>query len=219
MKIVIAGGGKVGAYVAKLMLEAGNAVTVIENRERHSAILRKEIPAECVIDGNGAEPAVLEKAGILTADVVAAVTGSDETNLVISTICKFEYGVPKIIARVNNPKNEWLYNNEMGVDIKVSQASLISHIIADQIDLHNMITLLRLNRGDNSIINATVNKGSKADGKTLKELALPAHTVVIAIERDDTSYVARGDTRLSGGDHILAYTSVGEEEEFHKLIR
>ncbi|MGL5435842.1 MAG: potassium channel family protein [Lachnospiraceae bacterium] len=219
MKIVIVGGGKDGACVARLMLEAGNSVTVIENSERRSAILRKEIPRECVIDGNGAEPPVLEKAGILTADVVVAVTGTDEANLVISKIAKFEYGVPKIIARVSNPKNEWLYNAKMGVDIKVSQASQISQIITDQIDLYNMITQLRLNRGDNAIINATVNKGSKADGKTLKELALPDHMVVIAIERDDTSYVVRRDTRLSGGDHILAYTNVGEEEEFHKLIR
>lgn len=218
MKIIIVGGGKVGAYVARLMLEAGNEVRVIEYREDQLAALKKDLPEDAIYNGNGAEPLFLESVGIMNADVVAAVTGADETNLVVATIAKYEYGVPKVIARVNNPRNEWLYNMEMGVDVKVSQASLISHIIADQVDLRNMVTLFRLNRGNNAIINATVNHGSQADGKTLKELALPDHTVVIAVEHEDTALVARGDTKITAGDHILAYTSVEEEEEFHKLL-
>lgn len=219
MKIIIVGGGEVGAYVAKLMLEAKNEVRIIEYREGPLSVLKKELPGECVLVGNGAEPAMLEEAGIMNADVVAAVTGADEVNLVVSTIAKYEYGVPRVIGRVNNPKNEWLYNMDMGVDVKVNQANILSHIIADQVDLQNMITLFRLNRGNNAVINATVNAGSKADGKTLKELSLPSHTVIIAIERGEDSYVARGDSELKGGDHILAYTSVGDEEALQKLIR
>lgn len=218
MKIIIVGGGQVGSHVARLMLEANNEVKLVEYRDLPLSKIKEFFDEDMIIEGNGAEPDVLRAAGIKGADVVAALTGKDEVNLVVSTIAKFEFGVKRVIARVNNPKNDWLYGPEMGVDIKVNQASLLSHIIADQVDLTRMITLMRLNRGNNAIINATVGQGSVADGKAVKELDIPMNTVLIAVERGDESTAPRGETILKAGDHILAYTTVEDEEKLHNLL-
>ena len=111
MNIIIIGGGKVGAYIAKLLLNDNYSVKVIENRKDVLDKLKKEIPEDNIVLGSGTEPNVLESSGITETDVVAAVTGADETNLVASTIAKFEFGVPRVIARVNNPQNMWLFKS------------------------------------------------------------------------------------------------------------
>ncbi|HUM36606.1 MAG TPA: TrkA family potassium uptake protein, partial [Anaerolineae bacterium] len=109
MQVLIVGGGKVGTYLASLLLEEHYHVRLIELREEELKRLQRELPAETVVHGNGTEPDTLEAAGIATADVVAAVTGSDEVNLVITNLARFEYDVPRTIARVNNPKNAWMF--------------------------------------------------------------------------------------------------------------
>ena len=117
MKVIIVGGGQTGAYIANILLANRCEVTVIENREQIFEKLKRDIPADCILLGNGTDPNVLEKAGIAKADVLAAVTGEDETNLVAATVSRFEFDVPRVIARVNNPKNAWLFNSGMGVDV------------------------------------------------------------------------------------------------------
>ena len=141
MKVIIVGGGQMGAYIATLLLKNDCAVTVIENREVVFGKLSKDLPAQNILLGDGTNPAVLESAGIAGADVVAAVSGTDETNLVVSTIAKFEFGVPRVIARVNNPKNVWLFNQSMGVDVALNQADLLAHLVVEEMDLKNMYTL------------------------------------------------------------------------------
>ena len=113
MRTIIVGGGQVGSYVARILIDAGRDVRVVEYREKPLAGLKNELPPEAIVNGDGADPKVLEQAGINDADVVAAVTGADEINLVTATIAKFEFGVDKVIARINNPKNTWLFTEEM----------------------------------------------------------------------------------------------------------
>lgn len=219
MRTIIVGGGQVGSYVARILIDAGRDVRVVEYREKPLAGLKNELPPEVIVNGDGADPKVLEQAGINDADVVAAVTGADEINLVTATIAKFEFGVDKVIARINNPKNTWLFTEEMGVDVRVSQAYLIANVITDQIDFRNLTTLMRLNRGNNAIVQATVGDGAQADGKPLREIKFPEGTVVINVRRGEANLVAGADTVITKGDSVLVYTRTVNEEEINTIFR
>ena len=122
MFVVIVGGGNTGSYLAKLLLEGGHTIMVIEERPAVLDKIRKEIPAEYILAGDGSSPQILEQAGVHSANVLAAVTGSDETNLVITSLARFEFNVPRVIARLNNPKNAWLFTPEMGVDVDLKSS-------------------------------------------------------------------------------------------------
>jgi trk system potassium uptake protein TrkA len=138
---------------------------------------------------------------------------------VTATIAKFEFGVDKVIARINNPKNTWLFTEEMGVDVRVSQAYLIANVITDQIDFRNLTTLMRLNRGNNAIVQVTVGDGAQADGKPLREIKFPEGTVVINVRRGEANLVAGADTVITKGDSVLVYTRTVNEEEINTIFR
>ena len=131
MTTLIIGGGKVGSYLTQRLLEHERGVTLIENRPERFEKLRKEIDDRYLVYGDGAEPSVLERAGIHTVEHVVCVTGSDETNLIVSTLAKLEYGVKRVLARVNNPKNAWLFTPVMGVDSAVNQADITARMLAE----------------------------------------------------------------------------------------
>lgn len=215
MKVVIVGGGQVGTYLASLLLSNGHDIRLIEHREKNYNKLMKELPSEILINGNPSDPVILEKAGIETADVVAAVSDADEINLVVSTLAKMEFGVPRVIARVNNPKNAWLYNSGMGVDIPVNQADLISHLVAEEMDLEEMFTIMKIKKGDYSIVQMKVASVATAVNKMLKDLTIPKKTVLIAITRDDSTIIPKGDTQIFAGDEVLALT---DEESRKELV-
>jgi len=132
MKVIIVGGGKVGTSLALLLLEKGYTVKVIEAEREKISRLQQDLPASAVALGNGTDPVVLEAAGILGADVVAATTGQDETNLVVTNLARFVFNVPRVVARVNNPKNAWMFTPVMGVDVVVNQADLMAGLIAKE---------------------------------------------------------------------------------------
>jgi trk system potassium uptake protein TrkA len=135
MHILIIGGGKVGGYLAELLTAAGHEVTIIEIRRDHALQLRRTHPGANIIIGDGADPALLEAAGARRAQAVAAVTGADEANLVITSLAKLELGVPRSVARVNDPRNAWLYTPEMGVDQVLNQADVVAHLIMNEMKL------------------------------------------------------------------------------------
>lgn len=218
MKVIIIGGGQVGAYVADLLLKNNCSVKVIENRENVLDKLKNELPQEVIVHGSGTEPNVLESAGIAEADVVAAVTGADETNLVASTIAKFEFAVPRVIARVNNPKNSWLFDSSMGVDVRISQADLMAHIVVEQMDLKNMLTLMKVNTGNYSIVQLVVDSTSEAVHKPVKELVIPTDSLLIAILRGKDVIIPRGDTTIYGDDKILALADENSQIVINKLF-
>lgn len=218
MKVIIIGGGQVGTYLASLLLSNGHEVKVIEHREKVYHKLETELPHETLIFGSGSDPEVMEKAGISSANVVAAVTGADEINLVVSTLAKMEYGVPRVVARVNNPKNAWLFNSGMGVDVGVNQADLMAHFVVEEMDLKNMFTILKLNRGDYSIVQMKVGQNAKAGNKLLKDLSIPKKTVLIAITRDETLLIPKGHTQILVDDDILALTDEASRKELKEIF-
>ena len=218
MKIVVIGGGQVGSYLANLLLSNGHEVKVIEHREGVYAKLEKELPSDALVFGNGSDPVILEKAGIFDAEVVAAVTGADEVNLVVSTLAKMEFGIPRVVARVNNPKNAWLYNATMGVDVGINQADIMAHFVVDEMDLKSMFTLFKLNRGDYSIVQIKVSAEAKASEKHVKDLSIPKKAVLIAIKRDDKTIIPKGDTLIQAEDEILLLTDETSRKVLNDLF-
>jgi trk system potassium uptake protein TrkA len=218
MKVIIVGGGKVGAYIANLLIKNNCAVKVIENRKHVLQKLRKDIPEDIIIAGSGTDPNVLEHAGIANTDVVVAVTGADETNLVASTITKFEFGVPRVIARVNNPQNAWLFNSIMGVDVGINQADLMAHLVVEEMDLKNVLTLMKLNSGNYSIVQINVDSESSSVNKQIKDLVIPSNTLLIAISRGKEVIIPRGDTVINKGDNILALADEDSQVTINKLF-
>lgn len=204
MKIIIIGGGQVGSYLSSLLWSNGHDLQVIEHRKVVYDSLLKQLPADRVLLGNGSDPAVLEKAGITSAEVVAAVTEADEINLVVSTLAKMEFGVPRVVALVNNPNNSWLYNSGMGVDVGVNQAEVMAHIVVEEMSLNDMFTILKLSRGNYLIIQMHVHQNAKAVARRLKELPLSRDMLLIAIMRGEALIIPKGDTPILAGDEILA---------------
>ena len=218
MKVIIVGGGQVGSYLASLLLANGHEIRLIDHREKTYSKLLKEFPQETLIFGNGSDPEVLEKAGIASADVVAAVSAQDEINIVVSTLAKMEFGVPRVVARVNNPKNSWLYNSGMGVDVCVNQAEIIAHLVVEEMDLEDMFTILKLKRGDYSIVQTKVGKNAKAANQLLKDLSIPKKAVLIAITRGETVMIPKGDTEILVDDDILALTDEASRKELKDIF-
>ncbi|MBP1751705.1 MAG: TrkA-N domain protein [Geobacteraceae bacterium] len=204
MFVIIVGGGKVGAYLASMLLRSGHRVKVIETQREEIPSLQKKLPLDAVMQGNGTDPFVLETAGIRQAHVVAAVTGADETNLVIASLARFEFGVKRTIARINDPMNEWIFVPKMGVDVALNQADLMAHLIAEEMSLGEMTTLLKLRKGEFSLVEEKVHPASHASGKTIAKLGLPAQSVIAAVIRKGKLLIPRGDLILQENDEVLA---------------
>ena len=205
MNVIIIGGGQVGAYIAKLLIKNNCSVKVIENCGSTLQKLQNDLPQENIVVGSGTDPNVLEAAGISKADVVAAVTGQDEVNLVAATIMKFEFAVPRVIARVNNPKNVWLFNAGMGVDVCLNQADVMAHIIVEEMNLDTMQTLMRLGSSSYQLVQIMTDARSKAIGKRIKELVVPQNTLIIAIYRGKETVIPHGDTMIETGDNLVVF--------------
>ena len=215
MKVIIIGGDQVGAYLATLLLSNGHEVQLIEQSEKTYNKLLKEMPSELLVLGNESDTEILKKAGIESADVVVAVSRADETNLVVSTLAKMEFRVPHVVSMVNNPKNAWLYNGQMGVDVCVNQAEILAKLVVEDMDLKDMFTVLKLNSGEYSIVQINVVEEAKAKNQYIKDLLIPKKTVLISITRNGTVLIPKGDTQILVGDEILALT----DESSRKVLK
>lgn len=202
--VIIVGGGKVGSHLASLLIDEGHEVKVIDERPNVVERLKKELPQGAVIYGDGSSPEVLEAAGIRRAKVLAAVTAEDEANLVITTLARFEFNVPRVIARVNNPKNAWMFTTEMGVDVALNQADILAKLIAEEMSVGDMMTLLKLRRGQISVVEEKLRPTSKAINIPLKDMQLPADCVIAAVIRKGKVLIPRGTMALEAGDEVLA---------------
>jgi trk system potassium uptake protein TrkA len=178
----------------------------------------EEIPSESILAGDGSSPQVLENAGVLNANVLAAVTGSDETNLVITSLARFEFNVPRVIARLNNPKNAWLFTQEMGVDVALNQAEILARLVAEEMSLGDMMTLLKLRKGEYSLIEEKVHPLSLSANKNLRDLKLPDECVIVAIIRKSKLFIPHGDTILQPADEILALVHASELKQLAILL-
>lgn len=217
-RIIIVGGGKVGSDLAALLLASDHQVQVIEIRRSAIAYLERDLPNSTIVLGNGTDPDLLEAVGIRNANVVAAMTGTDETNLVITSLSRFEFGVPRTIARINHPRNAWMFTEEMGVDVAVNQADLMAHLIAEEMSLGDMMTLLKLHTGSYSLVEERVHPGAIAAGRVVRNLDLPDHCVLTAIIRDGQLIPPRGDTVIQPGDEILAVVHAAHMERLAALL-
>ncbi len=218
MKVIVVGGGKVGTHLGQLLLQEGHQIKVIENREEEIPRLKKELPADVVVWGSGTDPNMLESAGIRTAHVVAAVTGVDEINLVATTLARFEFNVPRTIGRVNNPKNAWLYTPVMGVDVALNQSDFMARLVAEEMSLGDMMTLLKLRKGLFSLIETKIAPTSMAVGKTIAEITWPAQVVLVAILRKGEMLLPHGDLRLQAVDEVLALVHADEVAKLHAIL-
>ncbi len=218
MFVLVVGGGNTGSQLAKVLLDAGHRVRVIDERPAVLEKLGQEIPKELIIDGDGSSPTVLEKAGILTTQVLAAVTGSDETNLVITSLGKFEFNVPRVIARINNSKNAWLFTPEMGVDVALNQAEILAKLTAEEMSIGDMMTMLKIRRGKFSLVEEKIAPKAVAVGKEIKDLPLPANCVISGIIRKGEIVMPRGVTVLEEADEILALVDDASRDQLAKLL-
>ena len=218
MFVIIVGGGKTGSHLAELLLAAGHKVRVIDRRPEVIEKLKTELPPDTAVRGDGADPKVLIEVGIKNAHVVAAVTGDDEDNLVVSTIARFEFRLRRVIARVNNPKNAWLFTPEMGVDVAIDQSDLMAKLIAEEMSLGDMMTLVKLRRGQYSLVEEKVHPESLAAGKAVRDLVLPSECVLAAIIRQGDLIIPRGDTVLQPVDEVLAVVRSDQEADLNKLL-
>lgn len=211
MNVLIVGSGKSGVYLAE-KLRGKHSVTMIESRPDRAETVAKRMPDVRVVRGDGCEPSVLDRANAGHADLVAALTGDDEDNLVISFLSKTTQNVGLVFARTNHPKNEWLFTKQWGVDVAVSTANIIYSLIEKQVDLGDFVTQLKLCAENRVIDEVTLPRDSSAVGKTLAELSLPRSAHIMAvIAADGEVVVPHGDTVLSAGDEVLILAELGAE--------
>jgi trk system potassium uptake protein TrkA len=218
MFVIVVGGGNTGSQLAKFLIEAGHTVHVIDERPNVLEKLATEIPQQMIINGDGSSPTVLERAGIQKAQVLAAVTGSDETNLVITSLGRFEFNVPRVIARINNSKNAWLFTPEMGVDVSLNQAEILARLTAEEMSIGDMMTMLKLRRGKFSIVEEKIAPGARAVGIAVKDLNLPPNCIISGIIRHGEIVIPRGVTTLEEGDEILALVDEAARVQLEKLL-
>lgn len=219
MKTMIIGGGKVGTYLATFLLKAGHEVKIIELRREEMPRLEQEVCSPpCVVNGNGTDPTTLESAGIRQMNVVAAVTGADEVNLVVTSLARFEFNVPRTIARINNPKNAWMFTAEMGVDVALNQAELMGRLILEEMSLGDMITMLKLRKGQYSVVEEKVHPQAAIVEKSLKEITLPEQCVLVAVIRRDGMEVPHGDLVFHAADEVIALVHSSQMQNLADLL-
>ncbi|MCA9860298.1 MAG: NAD-binding protein [Thermomicrobiales bacterium] len=216
MYIIIVGGGKVGFYLTKTLLSEGHEVLLIEKDPDKTDLFIEQFGA-VVVAGDGAEAAVLASAGAARADVVIAVTGEDEDNLVICQVAKNKFHVGRTIARVNNPKNEYLFRM-LGVDITVSQTDYILNLIEQAIPDQPFIHLVNLIHEDMAIVDAKVVSGSPIAGRTIGGLPVPENCIIAALIRAGELIIPSATTTIEEGDDIIAIAHRSIEEDLRKLL-
>jgi len=218
MFVLIAGGGRTGTQLATLILNQGHTVRLIEHREDVLARLHRELPTEVIFQGHATDPAILEQADVRDANVVAATTTNDSDNLVTCFLARARYQVPRTIARINNPRNAWLFDSKFHVDVSLNQADIMSSLIEEEMSLGDMMTLLKLRRGAYSLIEEKIPANAQAIGKAIKDLALQAECVIAGIIRHGNLILPRGATIFEPGDEVLAITDRSGAEQMAAIF-
>jgi trk system potassium uptake protein TrkA len=208
MKVLVAGAGNIGRYLASDLAGRGHEVTVVE--QVPEIIVRISAAGVRTVLGDACAPQVLEKAGARDADVVVAATGDDEDNLVVSLLAKQEFAVPRVLARVNHPTNEWLFDEAWGVDLAVSPPHLLTALVEEEISEGDAVSILKLE--------LRLDERSRAVGQRVEDLALPADLVLLAVLRSGHAIACRDVTPFAAGDEVLALVPEGRQHDLRDLL-
>ena len=216
MYIVVVGGGKVGYYLTKTLVNEAYEVLLIERNPAKVATWSERFGA-VVLQGDGTMVSMLERAGVARADVVIATTGDDEDNLVVAQLAQHHFNVPKVIARINNPKNEEIFR-KLGVTYTVSQTNIILNRIEEEIPNRPLIHLSTLRHADLAIVEVDLDHGAPVVGKDIRAVHFPQDAVIAAIVRADNLLMPRGETRFESGDRVIAICHRAQEESLRIIL-
>jgi trk system potassium uptake protein TrkA len=210
VKVMIAGAGVWGSYIADHLVERSHEVIVVE-RDAATADRARALGGRRVVVGDACEPSILDKVGLDAVDTVVAATGDDEDNLVISLLAKRVNAVPRVVARVNNPKNTWLFTADWGVDTAVSAPAIMTRLLDTAVGIHDVVALLRAERGGVALIEVTLDEDGPAVGARVRDLRLPSGAAVVAVVRGDQVLPGATERPLQPGDEVLAVTTLANE--------
>ena len=216
MYVIVAGGGKVGFYLAKELVEHGHEVLVIEANPNRAAEIEGEL-GNIVMVGMADEASTLREAGAERADLVCAVTGDDEDNLVISQVAKSRFHSGRVIARINNPKNSEIFHR-LGIDDTVSATDVVLSVIEQELPRQHLVPLLRLRYTDVEVVEAIVEEGSTVAGRRLRDISLPQPCTVAVIIRDNQAIFPQPETPILFGDALIAFTTAENEGLLRKAL-
>jgi len=218
MKVAIAGAGKAGTFLASDLRSAGHQILLIEENVDLVAKLR---PAHADVEwfvGDACEVANLQKAGISEVDVMVAATGEDQVNLVVSLLAKQEFAVPRVVARVNHPANQWLFNETWGVDVSVSTPHLLSALVEEAVSVGSLVRLLQFEGGEAHLVEVTLAEDSPARGVPLTDIEVPRDASIVAVVRNSRVIVPRGDTVMQMGDEVLVLVTSDAEDQVKRML-
>ena len=217
MRVGIAGAGNVGLFIANDLYAAGHEVQLIE---KDPAVVERSAAAEGVewFIADACEVSSLKEAGLERCDVVVGATGDDEDNLVISLLAKQEFAVPRVIARVNHPKNEWMFNENWGVDVSVSTPHLITALVEEAVSVGRLVRILQFERGQARLVEVTLAEDAPVVDRALKDIDVPRNATVVAVVRGEHIVVPRGDTVFESGDEVLAMVTPESEEDVRAIL-
>ena len=216
MYVIVAGGGKIGHYLTRALLDANHEVLLVEKDRGRADYLAEEL-GEAVARGDACEVRTMREIGMERADVVVAVTGEDEDNLVICQMAKLRFRVPRAIARVNNPENVDIFQR-LGIDTTVSSTKIIFNLIEQQIETNEVILLAPLQRGNIEIVEVDLGPDSPVLGKRIGQVILPNETLVISIVRDGHAILPNIDVEFKQGDSVIALVTAERETQLRDVF-
>ena len=217
MRVAIAGAGNVGLFIANDLHATGHEVQLIE---QNPAVVERAVADEGVewFIADACEVSSLKEAGLERCAVVVAATGDDEDNLVISLLAKQEFAVPRVIARVNHPKNEWMFNENWGVDLSVSTPHLITALVEEAVSVGRLVRILQFERGQARLVEVTLAENAPVVERALKDIDMPRDATVVAVVRGEHVVMPRGDTTFEVGDEVLAMVTPDSEENVRRIL-
>jgi len=217
VKVSIAGGGVVGQSVAEDLVRNGHDVLIVE---QDTALVARQTEEAGIrwYAGDACEVSTLQRSGWGEAEVVVAATGDDEDNLVVSLLSKQEFAVPRVIARVNHPKNRWMFNETWGIDVSVSTPHLMTALVEEAVSVGTLVRLLHFAEGKAGLVEVTLAEGSPALEQQLSELGMPRDASIVAVVRERRVVVPRGDTVLLAGDEVIALVTSESEDAVRRIL-
>ncbi len=216
MRVTIAGAGAVGKSIAAELIENGHEVMLIERDL--AEVAPEAVPQAEWVHADACEVASLEDASVQNCDVVIAATGDDKVNLVVSLLAKTEFAVRRVVARVNNPRNEWLFTESWGVDVAVSTPRMLAAMVEEAVSVGDLVRLLTLRQGKANLVEVTLAENTALAGRPVRDVPLPADAALVAILRGGRVIVPQSDDPLEPGDEMMFVAGEGVEDEIHRVL-